>query len=56
MQVKRSEESFTTVFRHWAQNSPSDFQLEKPGFKDIGGFDPCVQPCCCEYMAARGHF
>lgn len=45
VQVKRSEESFTTIFRHWDQNSPSDFQLEvlqKPGSKHIGGFDLCA--------------
>lgn len=45
MRVKRSEESFTTIFRHWGQNLPSDFQLEvlqKPGSKDIGGFDLCA--------------
>lgn len=41
--VERSEESFTTIFRHWGQNLPPDFQLEflqKPGPKDICGFDP----------------
>lgn len=43
MHMERSEESFTTIFRHWGQNLPSDFQLEllqKPRSKDIGGFDP----------------
>lgn len=45
VQLKRSKESFTTIFRHWGQNSSYDFQLEvlqKPASKDVGGLDPCA--------------